>query len=135
MAVVLIGVAGIVANKWVNGLGLLFLPGAVALILAPLALIAGYGRTVLSSRGIRTRGITGRRGCPWPDVAGIDTVTVRGRAGDRNIYIVVTRTSGRKFRLAAPFDSDKGRDPEFRAKYDQVRNYWASMRGQPAAQQ
>lgn len=134
VTVVLIGVAGIVANRWVNGLGLLFLPGAVALVVAPLTLSLGYGRTVLSPRGIRTRGISGRRACRWPDVAGIDAVTVRGSRGSKGIFVVVTRTSGKKFRLAAPFDSDNGRDPQFRVKYGQIHHYWTEMRVQVAEQ-
>jgi hypothetical protein len=48
---------------------------------------------------------------------------------------VVSRTSGKKFRLAAPFDSDNGRDPQFGVKYGQIHNYWTKMRVQLAGQQ
>jgi hypothetical protein len=54
--------------------------------------------------------------------------------GIKEIYIVVTPTSGKKFRLAAPFDSDKGRDPQLGVKYGEIREYWTRMHGQLAGQ-
>jgi hypothetical protein len=78
------------------------LPGLIGLIIAPLTLSAAYGHTVLSPHGIRTHKLFTRHSCPWSEVTGIDTVTIRGGKGPRETRIVVMRRSGNSFRLAAP---------------------------------
>jgi hypothetical protein len=133
-ALVLIGVGGVAAAPEVSGhaTGLLALPGLVGLILAPLTLDAGYGHTVLSPHGIRTHKLFSRHSCPWSEVTGIDTLTRRGGRGPTESRIVVLRSTGKPFRLAAPLDSTNGRDPQFRAKFGQILNYWADVRTQLA---
>jgi hypothetical protein len=111
-----------------DGTGLLVIPGGVGLILAPLSLNAGYGRTVLSERGLQTVTLFRRHACAWPEIAVIDTRTTRGGRGGRNTRILVRLTSGRSFTLAAPFDSDNGHDPEFLTKVSQIQRYWHSQR-------
>lgn len=131
VGVVLIGVAGVVAQVVFLpdvGIGLLGLPGLVGLLLAPLTLGAGYGHTVLSPDGIRTSRLLRRHSCTWPEVTGIDSVETRGGRGPAETWIRVTRASGTSFKLAAPFDSGNGRDPELADKLGQIREYWADAR-------
>lgn len=137
VAVVLVGVAGVLAAPHVAGgaTALLFLPGLVALVVAPLTLHIGYGRTLLSEDGLRTSRLLSRHSCRWDEVAVIEAKTVRGGRGTRNTWVLVQLESGRSFRLAAPFDSDNGADPQFEAKVMQIQGYWRSRRnGRPLGQ-
>jgi hypothetical protein len=135
VAVVLVGVAGVALAPHIagGGTGLLFLPGLVALILAPLTLNVGYGRTVLSDRGLRTRTLFRRHSCSWSDVAVIDSKTTLGARGTRNTRVLIRLASGRSFSLAAPFDSNNGADPQFERKLMQIQGYWHAHQGVSAS--
>ena len=122
---VLLGAAGVAVG---HGFGVLAFPGVIGLIIAPLTFNIGYGHTVLSPDGIRTHQLFSRHSCRWPDVTAVDTVKTSGGRGTWNNRIVITQASGRKFRLAAPFDSGNGRDLEFTEKYRQIGDYWARHR-------
>lgn len=122
-ALVLLGIGGLLIG---GGAGLLVLPGLAGLIIAPMALNLGSGHTALTPHGIRTHRLVSRHSCPWSKVAGIST---RKASGGRNRWVVVTRRDGKKFQLAAPFDSGNGRDKEFDAKVGQILRYWARVRG------
>lgn len=75
--------------------------------------------TECTPTGIRTRGLGGRRGCPWAQVRDISQ-----RASAMNRIAVVTTTSGRRFWLGAPVDGSVVRDPEFAEKLEQITDYW-----------
>lgn len=129
VAVVMIGVAGLVSAPHMaeGATGLLFLPGLVALVLAPLTLNIGYGRTVLSEKGLRTSQLFSRHSCRWDEVAVIEARTVHGRRGTRNTWVMVELTSGGSFRQAAPFDSNNGPDSEPMARVMRVQSRWYSQ--------
>lgn len=124
------GAAGVALAPKVpgGGTGLLVLPGLIGLFLGPPTLHIACGRTFLSPRGIRTGGFFRRRAFRWSDVAVIEAKKFEGGRGLTNTRISVQLTSGRSFKLAAPFDSSNGRDPEFYTKLMQIQAYWAAHR-------
>lgn len=44
-----------------------------------------------------------------------------------NSTVLITTTSGTRFRLGAPLDGRVARDPEFWDKLLQIRNYWRTV--------
>jgi hypothetical protein len=138
-AVFFIGVAGVAAAPEVSGqaTGFLAIPGLAGLGVGIISFNVAHARTVLSPRGIRTGTFFGRHSCPWPEVAEIEQVNFsvskynppaevpEGRGQAR---IRVGRSSGRSFLLAAPRDLDVP-DPEFKAKFEKIRSYWATAQG------
>ena len=49
--------------------------------------------------------------------------------GHGQAQIRIRRSSGRSFLLAAPRDLN-GRDPQLKAKFQEIRDYWANAQGQ-----
>ncbi len=94
--------------------------GALVSLYASLAYAIAF--TECTAAGIRSRGLAGRRYCPWPQVRDI---SVRSRS--MNSTVIVTTTSGTRFRLGAPVDGRVARDPEFWEKLLQIRNYWRTL--------
>jgi len=126
--VVLLAALGVAIAPHVPGgwTGLLFLPGGVALVLAPITFNGAIGRTVLSDRGILTGGIVRRR-ARWSEVSGIDTEGVQGRS-DHGTRVRIRLKSGTSFSLAAPLDMPDGQDPEFASKVGRIEAYWYARR-------
>jgi len=73
--------------------------------------------TRCTDTGIHTRRLVRTRCCPWNQISDIRAesfVASRGGHARKPYRLVrVTTTSGRTFRLAAPFDGLLTRDPEF----------------------
>jgi hypothetical protein len=81
---------------------------------------------------IRTRYLVMTRRCPWEQVS--DITIVRAYAGRRTgrrpaRAVQVTTTSGKRFRLAAPYDGDLVRDSEFDESALAIQNCWRKQRG------
>jgi hypothetical protein len=138
--VFLIGVAGVAVAPEVSGnaTGFLVIPGLAGLGVAIISFNVAHGRTVLSPRGIRTGTFFGRHSCPWPEVAEIETVNfsvsryslpTEVPAGHGQAQIRIRRSSGKSFKLAAPRDLN-GPDPQLKAKFLQIRDYWANAQAQ-----
>jgi len=138
--VFLIGVAGVAVAPEVSGnaTGFLAIPGLAGLGVAIISFNVAHGRTVLSSRGIKTGTFFGRHSCRWSEVAEIESVNfsvskynlpTEVPEGHGQTQIRVRRSSGRSFKLAAPRDLN-GPDPQLKAKFQEIRNYWATARGQ-----
>jgi hypothetical protein len=138
--VFLIGVAGIAVAPDVSGhaTGFLVIPGLVGLIVAIISFNVAHGRTVLSSRGIQTGTFFGHHSCRWPEVADIESVNIsvsRYSAptevpeGHGQTQIRIRLVSGKSFKLAAPRDLN-GPDPQLKAKFQEIRDYWAKAQGQ-----
>jgi PH (Pleckstrin Homology) domain-containing protein len=87
-----------------------------------------YARTVTecTPAGIRTRGLSGRTQCPWAHVTGIDLRPYRG-----TVTVMVTTTSGTRFRLGAPVSGGVMGDPEFRSKVEAIQDYWLAATHDP----
>jgi hypothetical protein len=72
---------------------------------------------------IRTRFLVRTRHCPWQDISDIAVERrSRGRRPARSVRI--TTTAGKRFSLAAPFDGELIRDPEFDAALTAIRTCW-----------
>jgi Bacterial PH domain len=138
--VFLIGVTGVAVAPEVSGhaTGFLVIPGLVGLIVAIISFNVAHGRTVLSSQGIRTGTFFGHHSCRWPDVADIESVNfsvsryslpTEVPEGHGQAQIRIRRASGKSFRLAAPRDLN-GPDPQLKAKFQEIRDYWANAQGQ-----
>ena len=138
--VFLIGVAGVAVAPEVSGhgTGFLVLPGLVGLIVAIISFDVAHSHSVLSARGISTGTFLSRHSCPWPEVAVIEPVNIRVTKysrptevspGHGQSRIRVRRTSGKSFLLAAPRDIDRP-DPQIKAEFQEIREYWATARGQ-----
>ena len=138
--VFLIGVAGIAVAPDVSGhaTGFLVIPGLVGLIVAIISFNVAHGRTVLSPQGIRTGTFFGHHSCRWPEVADIESVNIsvsRYSAptevpeGHGQTQIRIRLASGKSFKLAAPRDLN-GPDPQLKAKFQEIRDYWAEAQGQ-----
>jgi len=105
-------------------LGILREPFAIAMGIAALVVLWTYvmyvrAFTECTPDGIRTRGLGGKRWCPWPQVADI---AVRLNPGSR--LVVVTTKDGVRFWLGAPVDGGVMPDPEFSVKFEQIVDYW-----------
>ncbi len=98
------------AGAYATGLGIAALVYQYAFVAYSIAY------TECTAKGIRTRGLAGRRDCPWTQVRDISPVSY-----SRNGIVVVTTASGRRFWLGAPVDGGVMRDPEFAAKVLQIR--------------
>ena len=138
--VFLIGVAGVAVAPDVSGnaTGFLVIPGLAGLGVAIISFNVAHGRTVLSSRGIRTGTFFGHHSCRWSEVAEIESVNfsvsrysrpAEVPEGHGQAQIRVRRSSGKSFKLAAPRDLN-GPDPQLEAKLEEIRAYWANARGQ-----
>jgi hypothetical protein len=138
--VFLIGVAGVAVAPEVSGhaTGFLVIPGLVGLIVAIISFNVAHGRTVLSSRGIRTGTFFGHHSCRWPEVADIESVNfsvsrysapTEVPEGHGQTQIRIRLASGKSFKLAAPRDLN-GPDPQLKAKFQEIRDYWANAQGQ-----
>jgi Bacterial PH domain len=138
--VFLIGVAGVAAAPDVSGhaTGFLAIPGLVGLVVAIISFNVAHGRTVLSSRGIRTGTLFGHHSCRWPDVADIESVNfsvsrysapTEVPEGHGQTQIRIRLASGKSFKLAAPRDLN-GPDPQLKAKFQEIRDYWANAQRQ-----
>jgi hypothetical protein len=138
--VFLIGVAGVAVAPDVSGnaTGFLALPGLAGLGVAIISFNVAHGRTVLSPRGIRTGTFFGRHSCRWSEVAEIESVNfsvsryslpTEVPEGHGQAQIRVRRSSGKSFKLAAPRDLN-GPDPQLKANFLQIRDYWANAEGQ-----
>ena len=138
--VFLIGVAGVAVAPEVSGnaTGFLVIPGLAGLGVAIISFNVAHGHTVLSPRGIRTGTFFGHHSCPWPEVAEIESVNfsvsryslpTEVPEGHGQAQIRIRRSSGKSFKLAAPRDLN-GPDPQLKAKFLQVRDYWANAQGQ-----
>jgi hypothetical protein len=138
--VFLIGVAGVAVAPEVSGnaTGFLAIPGLAGLGVAIISFNVAHGHTVLSSRGIKTGTFFGRHSCPWSEVAEIESVNfsvskynlpTEVPEGHGQTQIRVRRSSGRSFKLAAPRDLN-GPDPQLKVKFQEIRDYWATARGQ-----
>jgi hypothetical protein len=139
-AVFLIGVAGVAVAPVVSGHGTAFLvlPGLIGLIVAVISFNVANGRTVLSPQGIRTGTLIGHHSCRWTEVAEIESVNfsvsrysrpTEVPEGHGQAQIRITRSSGKSFKLAAPRDLN-GPDPQLKAKFQEIREYWAKAQGQ-----
>jgi hypothetical protein len=137
--VFLIGVAGVAAAPEISGhaTGFLALPGLVGLIVAIISFNVAHGRTVLSARGIRSGTFFSHHSCPWPEVAEIEPVNISVSRyslptevpeGHGQAQIRIRRSSGKSFKLAAPRDLN-GPDPQLKAKFQEIRDYWANAQG------
>ena len=136
--VFLIGVAGVAVAPEVSGnaTGFLAIPGLVGLIVAIISFNVAHGRTVLSPRGIRTGTLFGHHSCHWSEVAEIESVNfsvsryslpTEVPEGHGQAQIRIRRSSGKSFKLAAPRDLN-GPDPQLKAKFEEIRDYWANTR-------
>jgi hypothetical protein len=67
------------------------------------------GRTVLSPRGIRTGTFFGHHSCHWSEVAEIESVNFSVSRAPRDL---------------------NGPDPQLKAKFQEIRDYWANAQGQ-----
>ncbi len=144
-AVFLIGVVGVALAPEVSGhaTGFLVIPGLVGLIVAIISFNVAHGRTVLSPRGIHTGTLFGHHSCRWPEVADIESVNISVSRysrptevpeGHGQAQIRVRLASGKSFKLAAPRDLN-GPDPQLKAKFQEIRDYWANAQGQSRALQ
>jgi hypothetical protein len=138
--VFLIGVAGVAVAPDVSGhaTGLLVIPGLVGLIVAIISFNVAHGRTILSPRGIRTGTFFGHHSCRWPEVAEIESVNfsvsryslpTEVPEGHGQAQIRIRRSSGKSFKLSAPRDLN-GPDPQLKARFQEIRDYWAKAQGQ-----
>jgi hypothetical protein len=96
---------------------------AVCLILLWVSITLPRTFTELSPAGIRARGFTRLRDCPWPDVADIKVRPLRGTRA-----IIVTRRDRSRFRLAVP--TDRGpfmSDVDFASKFGDIFRYWQDV--------
>ena len=81
--------------------------------------------TDCSDTEIRTRFLIRTRHCPWQDISDI-TVERRSRGRRPARSVIVTTTAGKRFSLAAPFDGELIRDPEFDAALTAIRTCWST---------
>lgn len=114
------GQGGSVVGAWALGAGIGALIGLYAYI--------AYARafTECTPAGLRTRGLGGLQECPW---SGVSDASLRPHG--RTATVMVTTTSGTRFRLGVPVDGGVMRDPEFMGKVQQVVEYWHSATEEP----
>jgi hypothetical protein len=115
---------GVAAALTHSGLGGPAAPYAVGAGLGALINFYAYVSYVMAYTeckpdGIRTRGLGGRRDCPWAQVRDIAP-----RISNLTVIVVVTTASGRRFWLGAPVDGKFVRDPEFANKLSEISGYW-----------
>jgi hypothetical protein len=138
--VFLIGVAGVAVAPEVSGhaTGFLVIPGLAGLIVATISFSVAHGRTVLSPHGIRTGTFFDHHSCRWPEVSAIESVNLSVSRyslptevpeGHGQTQIRIRRSSGKSFKLAAPRDLN-GPDPQLKAKFQEIRDYWANAQEQ-----
>ena len=141
--VFLIGVAGVAVAPEVSGqaTGFLALPGLAGLVVAIISFNVAHARTVVSPRGIRTGTFLGHHSCSWQEVAEIEPVNISVSRyslptevpeGHGQAQIRIRRSAGKPFKLAAPRDLN-GRDPQLKAKFQEIRDYWANAQRQGQA--
>jgi len=134
--VVVLIVAGVIAAAPHSAAWVLLLLGLPALGIALTTLNMGYGRTVLTPEGLRTHRFVTRHYCPWTDVAGISTSrteTKRGRgAGTYRTNVIISQHTGKRFRLAAPYDTSNAHDPQFFETVNQIKAYYSQAAEQLA---
>jgi hypothetical protein len=118
------------------GLGLLghrlvqvIVSGIVWLILLWFFVKDARAFTECTTDGIRTRGMDGRRQCPWPLVANI-AIRSFGRSGH---VVVVTMTDFRQFSLGAPFSRAAAPGPQFMVQFEEIVHYWHAAWGSASA--
>ena len=105
---------GSVLQEWDIAVAVAFLGQLWVSITLPLAF------TELSPNGIRARGFTRLRDCPWPEIADIKVRPLRGTRS-----VIVTRRDRSHFRLAVP--TDRGpfmSDVDFTSKFGDISRYW-----------
>lgn len=107
---------------WAAGIGIGTLIGTWAYVMYTRAF------TECSPAGIRTRGLTGQTQCPWTQVARIEL-----RPYGQTITMMVTTTSGTRFRLGAPVNGGAMGDPEFGSKAEAIQQYWLAVTHAPPA--
>ena len=122
-ALALLGVADIH-----DKLGIFLLIGDVLLV-GLTVMMAGrvWGRTTFDQQGVVAKYLGRVRRVAWSSVSGIDATMDRGRYGHFDERVRISLTSGKSFKLPAPFHSTlTGRDPKFDAKLEHIRARWRS---------
>ena len=102
--------------------------GFSAVILGGYYVVLARSRTVIDDRGIRWRLMAAWYECEWPETANVAcrVITSRGSTGYR---VVLTTTDGDRVSLGAPTSGGVLTDPEFRAKFRQIRGTWQRATG------
>jgi hypothetical protein len=123
IAVVLVGL-WILAGRGHGGSALA--PWAIGAGIAALICLyswVAYARafTECTPAGLRTRGLGGLTECSWP---GVSDIVLRPHG--RTVTVMVTTTTGTRFRLGVPVDGGVMGDPRFRVKAQQILDYWHS---------
>jgi hypothetical protein len=113
----------VIVVGWSSKAGIVIFAGMVSLLMAPMTLNLAVGKTTLRPGGLATHRLIWRRNCQWDQVADIVTKNVTGHGGT-DTWIMIHRTSGKPFKLVAPFDSTNGRDVQFQENLSVVRSYW-----------
>ena len=86
------------------------------------------GRATFDQQGITTVYLGRVRRVPWSAVGGVEAVMDSARRGPQfDERVRITLTSGKAFKLPAPFHSTLlGRDPKFDAKLEHIKSRWLS---------
>jgi hypothetical protein len=82
--------------------------------------------------GIRTRRLGRLRECPWSQVQAISQQQFRSRGGTAH-SIVITTTTGERFRLGVPTSGRASPGPRFTEQFDRIKACWRAAAGPDAA--
>jgi hypothetical protein len=102
--------------------------GFGAVILGGCYVVLSRSRTVIDDRGIRWRLMAAWQECEWAEIASVAcrVLTSRGSTGYR---VVLTTTDGDRMSLGAPTSGGILTDPQFAAKFQQIRGTWQRATG------
>lgn len=78
--------------------------------------------------GIHTRGLGRRHECAWSQVRAISQQQFRSKGGAR-YSIVITTTTGERFRLGVPTSGSASPGPRFTEQLDRIKAYWRAATG------
>lgn len=102
--------------------------GFSAVILGGYYVVLARSRTVIDDRGIRWRLMAAWYECEWVEIASVvcRVITSQGSTGYR---VVLTTTDGDRVSLGAPTSGGVLTDPQFPAKFRQIRGTWQRATG------
>jgi hypothetical protein len=102
--------------------------GFGAVILGGYYVVLARSRTVIDDRGIRWRQMAAWQECEWAEIASVACRVIASR-GSTGYRVVLTTTDGDRVSLGAPTSGGILADPQFSAKFRQIRGTWQRATG------
>jgi len=96
----------------------------VAFAVAVYTINAAAGRVVVGPDGIRSWTPMLRHHCQWTDIADITGRNIQGRGSSAGSRVVIRRSHGRAFALAAPLGSSQDGYKLYGAQLEMIRSRW-----------